>query len=255
MIRDPFPGSADGFFGSNLRARSALDGMALDGLALDGLGVDGMALDSGGAPRRVSDFRGVGGAAEPRNSEGEGGGARPGGWADGQVVVPAPAGRGMQAPADRVVPAERAAEIAAAAQRDGARVVLTNGCFDLIHRGHVEYLAAARELGDLLIVGLNSDETVRRLKGDGRPINPAADRAAVLAALRCVDYVVEFAEETASELVATVRPDVYVKGGDYSEASVPEAAIARRLGAEVRMLGLVEGRSTTAMLTRAINHS
>ena len=132
----------------------------------------------------------------------------------------------------------------------GLRVVLTNGCFDVLHRGHVEHLAAARALGDVLVVGVNSDDSVRRLKGAGRPVNRAEDRVAVLAALRSVDHVLEFGEDTAVDLVAEVRPDVYVKGGDYREDGLPEAAVAKRLGARVVLLGFVPGHSTTAFLNR-----
>jgi rfaE bifunctional protein nucleotidyltransferase chain/domain len=135
----------------------------------------------------------------------------------------------------------------------GRRLVCTNGCFDVLHRGHVEYLSAARARGDALIVGVNADATVTRLKGPGRPINPVADRAIVLAALRCVDAVVVFEEETAAELVAAVRPDVYVKGSDYAGAPLPEANIARSMGADVQLLPLLEGRSTTAILSRLTN--
>jgi rfaE bifunctional protein nucleotidyltransferase chain/domain len=128
------------------------------------------------------------------------------------------------------------------------RVVLTNGCFDVLHRGHVEYLTAARALGDLLVVGLNTDAGVRRLKGPDRPVNPLADRAFVLAALRCVDVVVAFDEPTAAGLCAAIRPDVYVKGGDYTEGRLPEAEVVRGYGGDVRILPLTPGHSTTTTL-------
>lgn len=135
--------------------------------------------------------------------------------------------------------------------RRGRRLVFTNGCFDVLHRGHVEYLAAARAMGDLLVVAVNDDDSVRRLKGPGRPVNPAQDRALVLAALQSVDHVVVFGEETPVALVERVRPDVYVKGGDYRPEELPEARIVLGYGGRVRILPYLEGRSTTALLERA----
>ena len=132
----------------------------------------------------------------------------------------------------------------------GRRIVFTNGCFDIIHRGHVEYLRQARALGDVLVVGLNSDESVRRLKGPDRPVNPAEDRAAVLSALRSVDHVVVFEEDTPVRLVDLIRPDVYVKGGDYTIDRLPEAPVVHAYGGEVRILPYVPGRSTTQTLDR-----
>ena len=132
----------------------------------------------------------------------------------------------------------------------GRRVVFTNGCFDILHAGHVRYLTAARAEGDVLIVGLNSDASVRRLKGPTRPVNPEADRAEVLGALRAVDAVTIFDEPTAAELIALVKPDVYVKGGDYTLETLPEAAIVQRYGGRVAFIDLVEGRSTTGIIDR-----
>ena len=132
----------------------------------------------------------------------------------------------------------------------GKRIVLTNGCFDVIHTGHVEYLTRARGLGDLLIVGVNSDDGVRRLKGPSRPVNGLEDRARVLAALACVDHVVAFDEDTPVDLVRRLRPDVFVKGGDYTIERLPEAPVVRELGGEVRILPHVAGRSTTNILQR-----
>ncbi|MDQ4130742.1 MAG: D-glycero-beta-D-manno-heptose 1-phosphate adenylyltransferase, partial [Actinomycetota bacterium] len=130
----------------------------------------------------------------------------------------------------------------------GMRVVLTNGCFDILHRGHVAYLNRAKLLGDVLVVGLNSDDSVRRLKGSGRPVNPLDDRLHVLAALGCVDYVVPFYEETAIRLVQSVRPDVYVKGGDYTREMLAEAEAVERHGGVVEILAYVEDRSTTKLI-------
>jgi D-beta-D-heptose 7-phosphate kinase/D-beta-D-heptose 1-phosphate adenosyltransferase len=138
----------------------------------------------------------------------------------------------------------------AALRAEGKRIVFTNGCFDILHRGHVEYLSAARQLGDVLIVGLNSDASVRRLKGPERPINSQEDRAAVLDALRAVDAVTIFEEDTPAELIATVQPDVLVKGGDYTEATVVGADLVRSRGGRVVIVPLVEGRSTSAVIAR-----
>ena len=129
-------------------------------------------------------------------------------------------------------------------------VVFTNGCFDILHAGHVRYLTAARELGDILVVGLNSDDSVRKLKGEGRPVNPAADRAEVLAGLRAVDHVVVFEEDTAEELVRRLQPDIYVKGGDYSLERLPESAIVAAYGGRTVLVPMVEGRSTTNVIQR-----
>ncbi|HEV8613926.1 MAG TPA: adenylyltransferase/cytidyltransferase family protein [Methylomirabilota bacterium] len=116
-------------------------------------------------------------------------------------------------------------------------MVLANGCFDLLHVGHIRYLAAARRLGDVLFVGINGDAAVTRLKGPGRPLMPAAERTEMLIALRDVDHVVVFDEDTADRLVAAVRPHVHAKGTDYTAASVPEAASVRAAGGEVAIVG------------------
>jgi len=132
----------------------------------------------------------------------------------------------------------------------GDRIVFTNGCFDVLHRGHVRYLEQAARLGDVLVVAVNSDESVRRLKGPDRPINPVEDRIAVLAALACVDYVVVFEEDSPADLIAAIRPEVYVKGGDYPPELVPEAPLVRQLGGEVHSVGYVPDRSTSAIIER-----
>lgn len=136
------------------------------------------------------------------------------------------------------------------AQRAGRRVVFTNGCFDVLHRGHVEYLAAARALGDLLVVGLNTDASVSRLKGADRPVNALDDRAAVLAALESVDLVVPFAEDTPLELIRALRPEVLAKGADYAIEDVVGADDVRGWGGDVALIPLVEGRSTTSLIQR-----
>jgi len=134
--------------------------------------------------------------------------------------------------------------------RAGKRLVFTNGCFDLLHRGHVSYLQSARALGDALVVALNSDASVRKLKGPGRPIVPQRDRAAVLRALRSVDAVVVFDEDTPVRLMRELKPGVYVKGGDYRVEDLPEAEVAKEFGAEVRIIPFEEGYSTTALIEK-----
>ncbi|MEZ5102045.1 MAG: D-glycero-beta-D-manno-heptose 1-phosphate adenylyltransferase [Thermoleophilia bacterium] len=150
----------------------------------------------------------------------------------------------------RVDAPDRLAAHLAAHRARGERVVFTNGCFDLLHRGHVSYLASAKALGDVLVVGLNDDESVRRLKGPARPLNPLDDRAEVLAALSCVDYVVPFAEDTPAALIEIVRPDVFVKGGDYTRATLPEADLVEALGGAVHLIPTVPERSTTGLIDR-----
>lgn len=128
------------------------------------------------------------------------------------------------------------------------KIVFTNGCFDVLHFGHVHYLLQAKELGDVLVVGLNSDDSVRRLKGPSRPINGEKERAFVLAALACVDYVVVFEEDTPKELIETVRPDVLVKGGDYALDQIVGADFVTRNGGSVTTLPFVEGFSSTRII-------
>ena len=150
-----------------------------------------------------------------------------------------------------LIPDEHIEAYAAALRAAGARVVFTNGCFDILHAGHVRYLTAARAQGDVLILGLNSDASVRRLKGETRPVNSEADRAEVVGALASVDYVVIFGEDTAEELIAKVQPAVYAKGGDYTLETLPEARIVESYGGEVAFIPLVEGKSTTNIIARA----
>lgn len=144
--------------------------------------------------------------------------------------------------------AKRAEEVRALKQR----LVLTNGCFDLLHVGHVRYLQEARELGDLLVVAINGDESVRALKGSGRPLHSESDRAEILAALECVDLVTIFPELRATEVIAAARPAIYVKGGDYTLESLDptEVAALKQVGAEIKTLPLVPGRSTTELIAR-----
>jgi D-beta-D-heptose 7-phosphate kinase/D-beta-D-heptose 1-phosphate adenosyltransferase len=149
-----------------------------------------------------------------------------------------------------VLTAEQLARRVEADRAQDRRIVFTNGCFDVLHRGHVSYLQQARKLGDVLVVALNSDGSVARLKGPGRPVNSVEDRAAVLGALGCVDYVTVFDDDTPQRLLELVRPDLYVKGGDYTPEMLPETPVVERLGGQVRILDYVEDRSTTALLDR-----
>ena len=151
--------------------------------------------------------------------------------------------------ADKIV--ERDELVARLKRPRGERVVFTNGCFDVLHRGHVEYLEAARALGDVLVVGLNTDDSVRRLKGPSRPVNPQDDRAYVLAGLAAVDYVTYFAEDTPRDLIVALLPDVLVKGGDYRKEDIVGGAEVEAAGGQVVVAPLVPGRSTTAILQRA----
>lgn len=130
----------------------------------------------------------------------------------------------------------------------GERLVFTNGCFDILHRGHVEYLYSARALGDVLVVGVNSDRSVRRLKGADRPLVPLEDRLYVLAGLGCVDAVTPFHQDTPRELIAALLPDVLVKGGDYRPEEIVGAAEVRAAGGEVLTLPFLPGRSTTRLI-------
>lgn len=134
----------------------------------------------------------------------------------------------------------------------GKRVVFTNGCFDVLHAGHVAYLAWARAQGDALIVGLNSDASVRRIKGPKRPIVPFADRARVLTALRSVDAVVEFGEKTPEVLLDRLRPDVHVKSAQYREEELPERDVVLQHGGEIKLAPHVEGASTTGLIARIL---
>ncbi len=130
------------------------------------------------------------------------------------------------------------------------RIVFTNGCFDILHRGHITYLTQAKALGDVLVVAVNSDDSVRRLKGPGRPINSLEDRISVLSALSCVDHIISFGSETPEELVRLIRPDVFVKGGDYTRDMLPEARIVQDLGGTVEILPYIQDRSTTNIIQR-----
>jgi rfaE bifunctional protein nucleotidyltransferase chain/domain len=139
------------------------------------------------------------------------------------------------------------------AREEDRKIVFTNGCFDILHAGHVHYLSRARELGDLLIVGLNSDGSVRKLKGEGRPIVPEADRAGILCALECVDYVCVFGEETPDAIIREVKPHILVKGGDYKTGEIVGAGFVRESGGEVVVIDALGGRSTQSLIDTIVS--
>ncbi len=136
-------------------------------------------------------------------------------------------------------------------QTQNQRVILTNGCFDILHVGHVRYLQATKKLGDILFIGLNSDQSVRAIKGPLRPINAEDDRAEVLAALACVDYVTIFEEPTADALITALKPDIYTKAGDYTLDTLPERDTLLQLGVEVVFIPFVSGYSTTQTIAKS----
>lgn len=141
-------------------------------------------------------------------------------------------------------------EIVTSLKAKGKRIVFTNGCFDILHVGHVRYLKEAKALGDILILGLNSDSSVKSLKGSNRPINNESDRAEVLSSLKAIDYVVIFDEKTAENIVGEVKPDIYAKGGDYSIDTLPEAKIVAEHGGKTVLLQLVDGKSSTNIINK-----
>jgi rfaE bifunctional protein nucleotidyltransferase chain/domain len=159
--------------------------------------------------------------------------------------------------ADKIIAWEKLSAWRAAPRAPDRKLVVTNGCFDLIHRGHVIYLEAAKKLGDLLLVGINSDATVRQLKGPNRPVNAEEDRALVLAALQSVDAVCIFHDLDALRFLRLVQPDIYVKGGDYTIDSInqEERRLVEQMGGEVAVIAGVPGRSTTALLEKIHNSS
>ena len=137
-----------------------------------------------------------------------------------------------------------------AEKKKGRSVVLANGCFDLLHAGHVRYLQGARSLGDLMVVGINSDDEVARLKGQGRPILPERDRAEIVASIEVVDLVTIFDEPTVTELLLAIRPDIHAKGTDYTEETVPERDVVRSFGGHVRIVGDPKDHSTSELIRR-----
>ncbi|AVQ11091.1 Bifunctional protein RfaE, domain II [Leptospira santarosai] len=151
----------------------------------------------------------------------------------------------------RIIPWENAA-IFADRIRENQRIVFTNGCFDLVHKGHITYLSQARELGDFLWIGVNSDSSVKRLKGDQRPVVPEDDRAILLSNLRFVDAVTVFSQETPLELIRLIKPAVHVKGGDYKVEDLPETPIIREFGGKVEILPFVPGKSTSLLIEKIL---
>ena len=148
---------------------------------------------------------------------------------------------------------EEIEQIAKEAKRQGKKIVTSNGCFDILHAGHVAYLEQARLLGDRLVVAINSDESVQKLKGDSRPINKLADRMTIIAALGCVDWVIPFFEETPERIYNKFLPDILVKGGDYKPDQVVGAEAIIKAGGKVEILDFVDGKSTTTTIERIKN--
>jgi len=152
--------------------------------------------------------------------------------------------------AQKILPAEEIAKLAEAERACHRKVIFANGCFDMLHVGHIRYLQGAKELGDILVVGINSDESVRKLKGNGRPLMPEDERAEIVAALECVDFVTVFADLTVNNLLLAIKPDVHAKGTDYTEDTVPERATVASYGGRVAIVGDPKDHSTTELIDR-----
>lgn len=152
----------------------------------------------------------------------------------------------------KILPLSKLVPIRRKLRRNGKTVVFTNGTFDIIHRGHVEYLTRAKRMGDVLIVGLNTDASIRRIKGKGRPVNPNTDRAVVLAALAPVDYICFFGEDTPYKIISQLKPDILVKGADWNIEAIVGKDIVERNGGSVKTIRLTRGRSTTNMIERVM---
>lgn len=156
----------------------------------------------------------------------------------------------MRPPEEKLVPFDALEALGARLRREGRRIVTTNGCFDLLHWGHIKYLADARALGDVLVCGVNADASVNRLKGDGRPIHDERTRALQVAGLESIDYVVVFPDDTPVRFLERVRPDIHAKGADYEGKWIPETDVMARLGGRVALVPLVAGLSTTKLVER-----
>ena len=156
----------------------------------------------------------------------------------------------MSAQQDKILSRDQLRRCVEEWRRAGERIILTNGCFDLLHVGHIRYLRAAKQLGGKLVVGLNADESVRGLKGPGRPLMPAAERAEILAALADVDAVVVFPEADVRALIREIRPDIHAKGTDYTARTVPERDVVRECGGRVRIVGDRKRHSSSGMLKK-----
>jgi glycerol-3-phosphate cytidylyltransferase len=155
----------------------------------------------------------------------------------------------------KIVAREELGPLGERLRTEGRRIVFTNGCFDLLHVGHLRYLGQARKLGDVLVVGVNTDAGVRRLKGPTRPLVPEDERAELLAGFECVDYVTLFDEATPVETIRALKPALHVKGGDYRAEDLPETAAVREGGGEVHIMPLVPGRSTTDLVRRIVGEN
>ena len=155
----------------------------------------------------------------------------------------------------RILERDDLAAVVNAAKRKGSRIVLANGCFDVLHVGHIRYLEAAKALGDLLIVGVNSDEQTRRLKGEGRPLAPQDQRAQIVSALAAVDFVTIFHEPTVEQLLLALRPDIHAKGTDYTEDTVPERDVVRSFGGRVAIVGDPKNHSSSEIIGKVSGHS
>ena len=151
---------------------------------------------------------------------------------------------------NKIVPRGQLAELAKRWRAQGEKIILTNGCFDLLHVGHIRYLHGAKELGGKVVVALNSDSSARTLKGEGRPYTSERERAEMLAALHDVDAVVIFPEKDVSSIIRELRPDIHAKGTDYTEASVPEGALVREMGGRVAIVGDAKNHSSTELITK-----
>jgi rfaE bifunctional protein nucleotidyltransferase chain/domain len=152
--------------------------------------------------------------------------------------------------AARILERNRLIARVAIARKHGARIVLANGCFDILHVGHIRYLEGAKELGDVLVVGINSDEQVRAQKGEGRPFVPERERAEIIAAIRVVDFVTIFPEATVEQLLLCIRPDIHAKGTDYTKDSVPERDVVRFYGGRIAIVGDKKDHSSTEMVKK-----
>jgi len=151
---------------------------------------------------------------------------------------------------NNLIPRDSLAKKAEELKAQGKKIVTTNGCFDILHLGHVRILEAAKQLGDILIVGINTDDSVKRLKGPERPINTDLERAEVIGALKSVDYVTIFSEDTPVEFLEQIKPDIHVKGSDYKPSDLAETPTVEKHGGHVHILGLVDGKSTTGILKK-----
>ena len=153
----------------------------------------------------------------------------------------------------RVLNRKEASELIEKLKKEGKKIVFTNGCFDILHVGHMTYLEEAKTFGDYLFVGINSDDSVRRLKGSTRPINAEMDRAELLAGLKSVDYTVIFSEDTPVEIISELKPSIHIKGGDYKKEELPETKVVESYGGEVFIVSLVEGKSTSNVVKKIQN--